>query len=291
MYGDSIAADASVLDGTSIVSHDGKTLIQYTDADLVRAGLADREHRVHVKAQGRVAPELDAESLEGDTAPQSAAQIAKRVAATNRVMDGLVPTHIPSFAELNQVTLFESKEVNIQFNKKSGPNLFASMQVKSNSVMRSPRGGGNNAVFMKDKTSLASDSSVYKDGFQMKFHHHLRLHTCHLHGQSMIFSAIRHNDFALMEAICKQIKDSEDIDFENIYGDTVLTLACRQGKLNFIELLVEHMADINKETSNGRTGTYFSTLLVFSLSLCVFLLTIVAGCPDASIFPHVKNNL
>lgn len=252
MYGDSVLMDSSVNGTSTIISQDGKNMITYSDADLVRAGLADPEHRVHVKAQGRVPLELEDESVELDAKPQSAAQIAKRVAATNRVMDGLVPTHIPGFDERHQVTLFESTQVNIQFNKRDGKNIFHSMQVKAKGAV-SPRGDGN-AVYVK-QGSLASNSSVYREGFQMKFHHHLRMHTCLLHGQSMIFSAIRHNDFALMEAICKQIKDSEDIDYENIYGDTVLTLACRMGKLNFVELLVEHLADINKETSNGRTGT------------------------------------
>ena len=130
--------------------------------------------------------------------------------------------------------------------------------------------------------SLSSDSSVYREGFQLKFHSHLRMHVCTLHKQSMVFSALRHNDFALMEHISKQIKDSEDIDFENIYGDTALTLACRMGKLNFIELLVQHSADINKETSNGRTGGWVGELSTFgpvhellfpiSLSLCSFVM-------------------
>jgi len=258
MYGDSVLLDSSLHgSSSSILSQDGKNMITYSDTDLVRAGLADPEHRIHVKAHDRTRPpsELEDESVDPDTKPQSAAQIARRVAATNRVMDGLVPTHIPAFDERHQVTLFESKQVNIQFNKKAGQNIFHSMQVKTKGAL-SPRDGGNNAIYVK-QGSLSSNSSVYKEGFQMKFHHHLRMHTCLLHGQSMIYSAIRHNDFALMEAICKQIKDSEDIDFENIYGDTVLTLACRMGKLNFVELLVEHMADVNKETSNGRTGTYF----------------------------------
>jgi hypothetical protein len=256
--------DTSSFNGTStIASRDGKTLINYSDVDLARAGLASSEHRVHNKALDKLRPPLllEEHSAELDHAPpQTRKQIAQRIAATNRVMDGLVPTKIPGFDERNQVTLFESKEVNIQFNKKDGTNLFQNMQVKSKAKV-SPRNDEHhrgNAVYAGGP-SLSSNSSVYKDGFQMKFHHHLRLHICGLHGQSMIYSAIRHNDFALMEAICKQIKDSEDIDFENIYGDTVLTLACRMGKLNFIELLVEHAADINKETSNGRTGESFVT--------------------------------
>jgi ankyrin repeat protein len=251
MFGDSVA-----LDGTSIASHDGKRLVTYTDVDLVRAGLSSPDHHLHTRSE--ILGELQA--VQAITGVQSTRQIAKRIVKTDRLIRELVPEHTPRANENNQVTLFAAKEVNIQFDKRGG-NTFENMRVRRGDMV-SPRveEGDHNPVYFAAR-SLASDSSVYHDGFQMKFHHHLRMHTCKLHSCTLIFAALRHHDFALMEHLCKQIKDSADIDIENIYGDTALTLACRLGKLNFIELLVQHAADINKETSNGRTGTDMSPKL------------------------------
>lgn len=247
-YGDSVASAAPV-DTTSVVSRDGKRVIQFSDIDLARAGLASPDHKLHTRSE--ILDELHATDAIVDI--QSKRQIAKRIAKTDRLIRELVPDRPSDFSEDGkQVTLMAGKEVNIQFNKKG--TLFESLRVQRGEQV-SPRveEGDSNPIY-RGARSLASDSSVYHDGFQMKFHHHLRMHTCKLHHSTLIFSALRHHDFALMEQLCKQIKDSEDIDVENIYGDTALTLACRMGKLNFIELLVQHAADINKETSNGRTG-------------------------------------
>jgi ankyrin repeat protein len=77
---------------------------------------------------------------------------------------------------------------------------------------------------------------------------------CARHQTSIIMAAIRYDELSLMEFITHHVKESEDIDKENIYGDTPLTLACRLGKLDFVKLLLQHGADINKESFNGRTG-------------------------------------
>jgi len=103
-------------------------------------------------------------------------------------------------------------------------------------------------------------SSVFlDDGFKMQFHHYLRMYTCEHHQATIVMSAIRHNDLRLMELIMKQSKESEDIDFENKLGDTALTLACRLGMYDFVVLLIEHTADVNKETTNGRTALIEAT--------------------------------
>jgi hypothetical protein len=252
------------------VSFDGKKMINYTDADLARAGLASPDHHLHTKSE-------ILEQLEGAvnvTGVQTRRQIAKRVAATNKIIDELLPPPPSDFSADGQpVTLFAAKEVNIEFNKKG--TLFESLRVKRGAdVSPRPEENDGGAIY-NGVRSLATDSSVYRDGFQLKFHHHLRMHVCGLHRQSIIFSALRHNDFGLMVHLCKQIKDSEDIDFENIYGDTALTLACRMGKMNFVELLVEHNADVNNETSNGRTGRW-------TLSVLVYLAALVAAAAVAA---------
>ena len=228
-------------------------MITFSDIDLARAGLSSPGHTMHTRSD--ILKELHA--TDAITGLQTKRQIAHRIAATDRLIQDLIPTPQTGGFEENDkaLTLYAAKEINIQFNKANkGGTFFGGLQVKrSDQITPRPEGGGNKSGVHAGR-SLSSDSSVYKDGFQMKFHHHLRMHVCGLHNCTIIFSALRHNDFALMEHLCKQIKDSEDIDIENIYGDTALTLACRMGKLNFIELLVEHSADINKETSNGRTG-------------------------------------
>lgn len=64
----------------------------------------------------------------------------------------------------------------------------------------------------------------------------------------------RYDEIELVEWIVWQTKQSEDIDIENIYGDTALIIACKLGKLDMMQLLIQHGADINKETSCGKTG-------------------------------------
>jgi hypothetical protein len=283
--------------GSTILSYDGKSHIAASETDLLRAGLRPSSSF----------PQSPSNSLSGGgsgfgtTAGKGAggrgrilskAEIARQVAQTDLQMRQLLPPSASDpdpFAEKGAATtLFASKQVNIQYNKKG--TFFESIRVQRADKVNSPRGGrghsrgggGGNMGTGDDNShsvffgahSLSSDSSVYHDGFEMKFHHHLRLHVCHLHKQSMIFSALRHNDFPLMEHIAKQIKESADIDFEDIYGDTALTLACRSGKLNFIELLVEHSADVNIETSNGRTREFCFcfVLLCFALFCYLFFL-------------------
>lgn len=260
-YGEAVV-DTNSVNTSTILSRDGKTIVKFSDVDLARAGLASPEDRRRHKVQL-----LDTAAI--DDKPQSRAQIARRIAKTDQIIRSVLPEETPR-ADDAPKTLFAAKEINIQFDKKG--TLFQSLRVQKADKV-SPRAGpdDHNAIYMGAR-SLASNSSVYHDGFQMKFHHHLRMHVCTLHRASMVFSALRHNDFALMEHVSKQIKDSEDIDFENIYGDTALTLACRMGKLNFIELLVEHAADINMETSNGRTGTMLNIIFVTRVLESILLL-------------------
>ena len=64
--------------------------------------------------------------------------------------------------------------------------------------------------------------------------------------------AVKAFEFDLLEHILELIQ-GEDVDLENIAGDTALTMACRGGRLEFVELLVENGADVNIETLGGRT--------------------------------------
>jgi ankyrin repeat protein len=99
----------------------------------------------------------------------------------------------------------------------------------------------------------------------------LRLCRCRRHGNTLLMSAVRFDDLLLAEFIIKRIQQANqthnanasaeegqganvtDIDIENGTGDTALTLACRLGKLRFVELLIQNGANVNMETSTGRT--------------------------------------
>ena len=58
---------------------------------------------------------------------------------------------------------------------------------------------------------------------------------------------------ALMDFILKQTGGT-DIDAENDTGDTALMIACRYGKYKLVELLVQRGAEVNLETSKGKTA-------------------------------------
>lgn len=106
-----------------------------------------------------------------------------------------------------------------------------------------------------DNQTVATDnSSIFFEGHAMKFRELLQMHFCARHRVSALMAAVRYQELDLLEYIARQVKESADIDVENVHGDTALTLACRMGRLDFVEVLVHHGADINLETSNGRTA-------------------------------------
>jgi len=77
-------------------------------------------------------------------------------------------------------------------------------------------------------------------------------------------SAIRFDEFPLAEFIIKGT-EGEDLDLENINGETALTMACRNGKLRFVELLLQVSLSLSLRLSLslglGLRG-YISLLLV-----------------------------
>jgi ankyrin repeat protein len=76
---------------------------------------------------------------------------------------------------------------------------------------------------------------------------------CVKHGITILMASVRANEMVMMKYILSQI-DRVDIDLESVLGDTALTIACRLGRLEFVEMLLHHGAEINKETKTGRTG-------------------------------------
>ena len=281
-YGDTVEEEdyEQLGDTTTILpSHDGKRLVSYTDTDLARAGLnSPIHHQQHTNNNNLHTHEKILNILEKNkniTGIQNKKQILKRIQKTNAIIEQLLPFQENELPSTDQaLVLYNSNNINIKYNKKS--TFLESIKITKNKHNNTTN-NTNNTIITTNTINTTSNSSIYHDKHEMKFHPHLRLNYCHLHHSNLIFAAIRHNDFSLMLLLCKQIKDSDDIDKENIYGDTVLTLACRLGKLNFIELLIEHFADVNIETSNGRTGNSFfsSYYLLNSFFSFYFLLYFV----------------
>lgn len=139
-----------------------------------------------------------------------------------------------------QEVLFRGNQVKISLNMTKDVGIFGNMRIK-------------NATDADDR-SVCSTSSVYFEGNAMKFREKVRMLACEKHCMNPLMAAIRYGDELLAEHIAHLVEESADIDQENVFGDTALTLACRSGMLNFVQLLVQHGADLNKETFNGRTA-------------------------------------
>eukprot|EP01038_Epipyxis_sp_PR26KG_P005643 gene5643-7790_t len=134
-----------------------------------------------------------------------------------------------------------------------------------------------------------TSTSIYYDGNQMKLHNELRMFTCAKHNMTLLMTSIKIGEFGLTEYILKQSLEYEDVDIENIYGDTALTIACRLGKHDFVEILIHHGADVNKETSHGKTALIEATKADVE-KVSIIELLIQSGCiADYKTFKHSKT--
>jgi len=87
----------------------------------------------------------------------------------------------------------------------------------------------------------------------MFFHAGLRLKGCKAHKATALMSAVRVDEFPLAEFIVNACQ-GEDMEFENANGETALTIACRIGRIKYVELLCQGGAEVNYETSSGKTA-------------------------------------
>lgn len=190
-------------------------------------------------------------------------------------------------------TLFTGQNLQIQVTSNGGirsSNFFhnlkvikvhnSSINIAGSAGITATNRNASSASYTSEKqthtTADNSTSSVFIEDHAMKFRDDLRMCFCDKHHTSVVMAAIRYNQISFMEYILKQLKQTSDIDSENIYGDTALTIACRLGRLDLTELLVQHGADVNKETSNGRTGKKIIVhfFIVFSINDWFFLCSI-----------------
>eukprot|EP01041_Mallomonas_annulata_P000359 gene359-658_t len=101
-------------------------------------------------------------------------------------------------------------------------------------------------------------TSIYVEDDKMNYRENLKLIPCIRHGITALMYAIRASEGPLLEHILR-LTEGEDIDLESNNGDTALTIACRLGKISYIEMLLENGADINIETESGRTALIEAT--------------------------------
>lgn len=212
--------------------------------------------------------------------------------ASNSTSKNTMQSHMKPFTngepviKDQQLKLFEGNNLNLQIalsdnpEDDAGQGFFSRLQIKrtnkkvqddkdnkfkvpkkkKKSRKKSIDRGDNESKSVHSALSVVSNTTVdtcqyYIEDNAMKLREQLRMEFCARHHTSLIMAAIRYDELPLMEFITHHVKESEDIDKENIYGDTPLTLACRLGKLDFVKQLLQHGADINKESFNGRTGT------------------------------------
>jgi ankyrin repeat protein len=103
-------------------------------------------------------------------------------------------------------------------------------------------------------------------------------------------AAVRADEYVMAAFVVSQV-NSQDINFESVLGDTALTIACRLGKIKFVELLLQNGASVNKETKTGRTALIeASKAPVENPAIVEFLVRSSAFNKTNGIIPKVITN-
>ena len=110
----------------------------------------------------------------------------------------------------------------------------------------------SSASYYESNVERIEASTVSIEG-RVEFQSKLRLHCCEKHRTTVLMAAVRHNDKDLLLSTLQHMADFADLDLENHLGDTALSLACRLRRADMVQLLIEHGADVNHESFNGRT--------------------------------------
>jgi hypothetical protein len=80
----------------------------------------------------------------------------------------------------------------------------------------------------------------------------IRMRPCVRHGSTILMYAIKAKELIMAEYIIKATC-KRDLDVENSFGHTALTIAAKLGLVQFVELLVQNGANFSIETSSGNT--------------------------------------
>lgn len=108
----------------------------------------------------------------------------------------------------------------------------------------------------REKTQLNShietSSSVVTIEGKVYMKDDIRMRPCVRHRSSILMYAIKAKELVMAEYIIKAT-NKRDLDIENSFGHTALTIAAKMGLLQFVELLVQSGANFCIETSTGNT--------------------------------------
>lgn len=108
--------------------------------------------------------------------------------------------------------------------------------------------------FCDSTASMTSQSSIFiEPSGRVSLKSDLLLIQCEKHGISALMTAVKANEYIMADYIIRQT-NGKDLDLESDAGDTALTIACRLGRYELVELLLQNGAYVNKETNSGRTG-------------------------------------
>ena len=128
----------------------------------------------------------------------------------------------------------------------------ALMAKKNKAILLQEDDGDLGSVDSATLSLARSSSSVSCSDGRLAMKEALRLQTCPKHGRSLLMYAVRYNELSLAKYIVDKTK-GEDLDLQDHFGDTAMTLACRLQNAAFVELLIHFGADVNMETSGGKT--------------------------------------
>jgi ankyrin repeat protein len=103
-----------------------------------------------------------------------------------------------------------------------------------------------------DTTITRTSSSIVIQNNTITLRDELRLLACPSHGRNLLYYAIRFDEMPLLKFLIGKTR-GDDLDLQDRYGDTPLTLACRLQKVDFVHALVHYGADVNMETVTGKT--------------------------------------
>ena len=72
-----------------------------------------------------------------------------------------------------------------------------------------------------------------------------------------LFDAVIYND---IKGVREALKNGVDVNAENTWGDTALTLAAWNGRTEITRLLIDEGADVNAENSEGDTALHLAAM-------------------------------
>lgn len=132
-----------------------------------------------------------------------------------------------------------------------------------------------------------STSVMIQDG-KLLMKENLRLLACPSHGRNLLLYAVRFDELELLKYIIHKT-GGDDLDLQDRYGDTPLTLACRLQKVEYVKLLIHYGADVNLETVTGKTPLIEATKI--NNKEIVEILITAGAIVQQKTFKHSKSAL